>query len=166
MTWVYDPTDLPSDATNGLTDATTDQKKNFVRFLIGDVNTARQLTSDEAILACMSTEPNVYHAAARAILAIIQDILAGGIEDQKVGETRIRIKRADELVALAKDLRRRGDTHKKPSGGGITLADREALQENDNLLQPAITRGMHDISNSIDQPGGKTDVGGTDLSTP
>ncbi len=162
MSWEYDLTELPSSLTNGLVNATTEQKKNFVRFLIGDINTDRQLTGDEAIFAVMSTEPNVYYAAARVLLAVVQDVLAGGIEDQKVGETRMRIKRASEMVDLAEDLRRRGGTHMIPSAGGIYLADRELLQENAAVLQSAISRGMHDIKSTTDQAGGKTDVGGDD----
>lgn len=162
MTWEYEPTELPSAATSGLVNATDEQKKNFIRFLIGDVVDTRELTTDEAIFAVMSTEPNVYYAAARVLLAVVQDVLAGGIEDQKVGETRMRIKRVSEMVDLADDLRNRGGTHMKPSAGGIFLADREALEEDDTILQPAITRGIHDIKSTTDQPGGKTDVGGDD----
>ncbi len=162
MTWTYDPTELPSAATSGLTSANDEQKKNFVRFLSGDVVTGRQLTTDEAVFACLATEPNVYYAAARVLLAVVQDVLAGGVEDQKVGETRMRIKRASEMVDLATDLRNRGSSHMLPSAGGITLADREAIAENTALLQAAIIRGQHDIPIAVDQAGGRTDVGGTD----
>ncbi len=162
MTWTYDATELPSDVTNGLASANGEQKKNFVRFLTGDVASARELTTDEAIFACLATEPNVYWAAARVLLGIVQDVLAGGVEDQKVGETRLRIKRVSELREIANDLRTRGSTHMLPSAGGIKLADREAIEEDDTVLQAAITRGMHDIKSTTDQAGGRTDVGGID----
>lgn len=160
MTWQYDPTELPSAATSGLTNASDEQKKNFVRFLIGDVNSSRELTSDEAIFAAMSTEANVFHAAARVALAIAQDVMAGGLEDQKVGETRIRTKQAADLRILANELRNRGATHMLPSAGGIYKVDREAANESTTVLQPAISRGMHDLQ--ANQAGGSLDIGDDD----
>lgn len=159
MTWTYDPSQLPTAATTGLTNATDEQKKNFVRVLSGDVNTTSQLTTDEVIYAFLATEPNTYYAAARVVLAVMQDVLAGGMEDQKVGETRIRMKQASELKALADDIRSRGSSHMMPSAGGIFEADRTAEAEDTSKLQPAIIRGIHDITGN--QRGGRTDVGGT-----
>ncbi len=159
MSWTYDDTELPSSDTSGLSSATDEQKKNFIRLIAGDTNTDIQLTSDEAIYAFLNTEPNVYYAAARTALAIVQDVLAGGMEDQKVGETRIRMKRAQELTALANDMRQRGATHMLPAAGGIFESDRTAEAEDTDKLQPAIIRGVHDITGN--QRGGRTDTGDT-----
>ena len=157
MSWTYDPTELPSADTGGLTSASDEQKKNFVRVMSGDINTTRQLTTDEVIFAFLNTEQNVYYAAARTVMAIVQDVLAGGMEDQKVGETRIRMKRAQELKTLADDLRQRGSSHMLPSAGGIFIADRDAETQDTTKLQPAIIRGQHDIT--ANQRGGRRDTG-------
>lgn len=162
MTWTFDDTELPSALTSGLSNATDEQLKNFVRFLSGDVVSTRQLTTDERIFAAIATEANVYYAAARVVLAIAQDVLAGGIEDQKVGETRIRTKQAADLRVLAQDLRARGDTHRLPSAGGIYLADKEAAEEDTANLQPAIKRGINDHPEAGEQAGGGRDAGEDD----
>lgn len=145
MSWTYDPTVLP---VNGIATATNEQKKNYVRLLIGDINTNRQFISDEAIFTFISMEPNVWWAAAAAAEAVFRDVMAGGAEDQKVGETRIRMKNVNEYLNLSKFLRARGGTHMLPSAGGIYTADRENAQANTDLIQPNVEIGMHDIDNN------------------
>ena len=148
MTWTYDPTELPSANTSGLTNATDEQKKTAVRVMAGDADTNRQLISDEAIHFFLSTEPNVYYAAARTVMSIIQDVASGGMEDQKVGETRIRMQRITELKVLVQDLRMRGSAHMLPSAGGIYTADREATEARTDLEKPFFKRNQFDFVTS------------------
>ena len=145
MTWTYDPTELPSANTSGLSNATDEQKKNAVRVMSGDADTSRQLISDEAIHFFLSTEPNVYYAAARTVMNIIHEVASGGMEDQKVGETRIRMQRISELKVLVQDLRMRGSSHMLPSAGGIFIADRDAEEQDTSKIQPFFKRNQFDF---------------------
>lgn len=114
-----------------------------VRRLIGDVTEENHLFHDEELLFFIGQEPNIYWAAASAALSKARELQQGGLEDEKVGETRIRYKRVDELLKLAQDLRSQRSTHMLPSAL-IYSADRDAILNNTGLLKGAVEVGMHD----------------------
>jgi hypothetical protein len=117
--------------------------KDKVRFHIGDTNTNRQLVQDETIEAILGTEANVYMAAATILEGIARGLTAGGVlEDRKVGETRIRYRRAADLRADANALRMRGAAHMKPSAGGIYTSDTTASDNDTSLEKSEISRRM------------------------
>jgi hypothetical protein len=126
-------------------DTSLSTDKDKVRFLIGDTNTRRQLCQDETIEAILTMEANIYMAAAEIAEYIARGLTAGGVlEDRKVGETRIRYRRAADMLALAGRLRTRGATHMKPSAGGIYISDRDSYDGNTALDKPELATGMTD----------------------
>lgn len=129
MAWSYDDS-LSSD-------------KDFVRFLIGDTNSTRQLVADETIEAIILTEPNNYMAAAAIIESLYRGLTAGGsLEDRKVGETRIRYQRISDLMLQVNSLRKRGGTHMRPSAGGIYTADKTTADADTSLNKAEIEKHM------------------------
>ncbi len=116
-----------------------------VRLLIGETDIDDTNIQDEEISFFVGEEANYYLAASMAALAVSRKIMAGGLEDLKVGETRIRTKRAGELIALADRLKNRGSAYKLPSAGGIYVADREASNVDTTLIQPHFETQMHDF---------------------
>ena len=119
-------------------------EKDLVRFIIGVVVEDDGVAQDEEILWTLTTEHNVWMAAAAVALAVGRRLRSGGVQDLLVGETRIRYDRALEMLALVKDLRARGMAHMQPSAGGVFVADTEAYDANTALEQPNISVGMHD----------------------
>lgn len=132
MSWTYAPS-LPTG-------------KDQVRFLIGDTKTANQLVQNEEIEWTIRQEHNVYMAAAEVAKAMARQLQNAGMEEIKAGETKIRFKRAAELLALANDLKVRGSNHQLPSAGGVFQADTDSLNEDTSLRDdaPAFTRTLHD----------------------
>lgn len=131
MSWTYD-TSLATD-------------KDKVRFFVGDTDTNNPLVSDEEIQAIISWEANAWMAAAEIAEHIARDLTAGGtLEDRKVGETRLKYKRASGLLALSKRLRTRGSAHMKPSAGGIYVANRTSYDNNEALDKPNLAKNMMD----------------------
>lgn len=114
-----------------------------VRLLLGDTDIDDIGMQDEEITFFLAEESTIYQAAAAAAVAWARRLQAGIFDDQKVGETRIRTKRVSELLSLAEDLRRRGRTNQLPSAL-ITVADKEAILQDNGLLRGSIERGMHD----------------------
>jgi hypothetical protein len=142
MAWNYDPA-LSTD-------------KDWVRFLVGDVDTNNQLIADETIVAVLGSEANKFMAAAMVAEAVARELMSGGVlDDRKVGETRLRYKRAADLKLLADQLRKRGSTHMKPSGGGIYTSDRDTYDDSTTLDKPKLAKGMHNYPGT-DQEGKAT----------
>lgn len=119
--------------------------KDLVRFFIGDTNTNRQLVQDETIEGILVLEANIYMAAAEIAEYIARALTAGGVlEDRKVGETRIRYRRAADLLALAGQLRKRGSTHQRPEALGYYTAEVNKLKKDTSLNRPEISQDMAD----------------------
>lgn len=124
-------------------DAALNTDKDWVRFLIGDTNSSRQLVQDETIVAVLGAEPNRYIAAAEICEYLVRGLTAGGaLEDRKVGETRIRYRRTADLLALAMRLRLRGSAHMKPSAGGVYQSDTDSYNADTSLDRQEIGKGM------------------------
>jgi hypothetical protein len=124
-----------------------------VRLLIGETDITDDVSNieDEEIDFFISEEANVYMAASMAALAVARKLQSGGLEDLKVGETRIRTKRVSELTALADRLRDRGSAYKLPSAGGVYVADKEAYEKDTTLIQPQFKTEMHDFKKIDDR---------------
>ena len=120
-------------------------EKDWVRFLIGDTNSSRQLVNDETIEAVLGAEPNRYVAAAEIAEYLARALTAGGaLEDRKVGETRIRYRRTADLLILAARLRLRGSAHMKPSAGGVYQTETNTYNSDTTLDRQQIGKGMFD----------------------
>ncbi len=127
-------------------DAALPTAKDWVRFMVGatDVTSqAKALVEDETIEAVLTAEMNHYMAGAFIALAIARQLTHGGtLEDRKVGETRLKYRRAAELQALANDLRVRGQAYIKPSGGSVYQAETDAYNRNTALDKTDLEKGM------------------------
>ena len=116
-------------------DVSTDRGK--VRFLIQDVTdtTSRPaLLQDAEVDFTLTVEQNIYMAA-----ALCADALASrfrGQSQKTVGSLSITYS-SEMWSDIAKKLRARGSMHMIPTSGGITVADRDAIWENTDLLRPS-----------------------------
>ena len=134
-------------------------ERDQVRLLVSDVDPTNFLMHDEEIDFFLSQEPNIYWTAAAVANSMIVRLDAAFFEDQKVGETRLRSKRINELKLLVAQWRARGgpynagqvhkrrargSAHQLPSAGGIFVADQEASDQNEGLLHNDFFRGMDD----------------------
>lgn len=117
--------------------------KDQVRLLIGDTTSTDQQLQDEEINFYLSTEANVYMAAAACATALATKYVRKA--DKQVGDLKISWKgTAQSYTDMAKSLRNKGRTHQVPSAGGISVSDSEAAENNTGLRHNAIRRGMHD----------------------
>jgi len=125
-------------------DSSLTADKDKVRFLSGDTVVTMSL-DDEEIEWVISTEANVWTAAAECIDNIIQKEQKEGLEELEVGETRVRYKKLEDLKKKSDRLRTRGAAHMFPSAGGVFQADTDSLNESTTVRQPAIRIDMDTI---------------------
>ena len=130
MAWTYgnDPSSSTRDA---------------VRFLVQDIDTNRQLVSDEEIAFALAEHTNTYFAA-----ALVADSLAlakGNIATKRVGDLSITYD-PSFYGRLAKMLRRQGALRTGvPYAGGISVADKETNEADTDRVQPMFTRELHTV---------------------
>lgn len=115
-------------------DSSLQKDKDVVRFLLQDTNSTRPLLQDEEIYWLLKNEANVYSAAAACAETLVTRFQA--VSSKSVGGLSISYGGVETWRALASKLRVRGSTHQVPSAGGISLADRDALWEDTDLIQP------------------------------
>ena len=116
-------------------------EKDAVRFLCQDVDTNRQLSTDEEIAWTLTQEMNVYMAAAR-----VCDVLVGKAADvklERVGDLSLEYD-SERLTKLAAAPRARGMNYSAPTAGGFSKAELEAILQDSDLVQPMFSEGMHD----------------------
>jgi hypothetical protein len=136
-------------------------ERDQVRLLVSDTDSENFLMDDEEIDFFLSQEPNIYWSAATVANTMIIRLGAGFLEDQKVGETRIRAKRINELKLLIDQWRARGAAHQLPSAGGIFLNEQQAMDLNSNILKSDFFRGMSDYPGTTRKsrpPIGRADI--------
>jgi hypothetical protein len=122
--------------------------KDRVRFLIGDSDTGDLILEDEEIEWLLTTEHNVWMAAAEAADKAASRLRRLGIQDLKVGETRIRYDRSLEINEKVARLRDRGRAHQLVNSGGLLVDDRTTMEGDSSLIQPGIKIGQHDYPGS------------------
>lgn len=122
--------------------------RDQVRFLIQDTQTARQLVSDAEIAWVVSTEANVYMAAALLCDALVAK--AGNIKTKVVGDLRLTYD-PSYYRGLAAALRARGAGHQVPFAGGISISDKLEQQSDTDAVQPRAFRTELDNPRA-DQP--------------
>lgn len=136
--------------------------KDQVRFLIQDTNTSRQLVTDEEIEWLVSTEANVYTAAAMACETLVTK--AGSIKSKWVGDLRI-VYDASYYRNLAMSLRARGSSHQVPFAGGISISDKQTQENDSDAVQPRAFRTELDNPRT-DQPAPGNDKGSSFYQVP
>lgn len=123
--------------------ATTSKDK--VRFLVGDTITADQLVQDEEITAMLVDQPNT-----KLCGAIIAEAIAARfsrLADTSVGKTSVSYsQRAEAYLALAAKLRKQSKSEAlyraMPYAGGISVADKEIDEENEDRVKPKFQKDL------------------------
>lgn len=140
MTWTYtDPGTSTRDA---------------VRFLCGDTNTSDQLITDEEIAYLVGQYPSAQGAAAAACRAIAVEFSRQA--DKQVGDLRISAsQRANAYAARAVELDEAVSAGNAPVPftGGVSIADKTAVEQDTDRVPPQFTRG------GFTNPGGGEDDG-------
>ncbi len=119
-----------------------------VRVLCGDPAGDTQVLDDSTISFFLREyNGNYYRAAADAAAAIAAyyatqvDVRVGILSSSNSQKTK-------QFAELATALRRRADDRALafavPFAGGISVADKQANQNNDDLVVPAFTRDLHE----------------------
>lgn len=135
MTWSYDETNLGTDTALG--------RRNVVRFLVQDTDTADQLVQNEEIDFTLSESNNdVYNAAARVCESISARFSRYG--DTVIDETGIGVDYNKVAKSYAERARKFRETAKRsgagigtPVAGGISRSAMETAYEDTDRVDPA-----------------------------
>lgn len=130
MTWTYGGDPSAND-------------KDAVRFLSGDTDTTDQLVTDEEIAWLLTENPNVYSAAAESCRAIASKYAR--YADKTVGRiSESASQKADAYEARADSLDEKASMNCVPSFGGLSISEKEALDEDTDAVQPSFPIGDWD----------------------
>lgn len=140
MAWTYDPTQMLS-TTAGTYAGSTVGMRNQIRFVVQDVQTARQLLQDAEVDWVQTLEANAYMMAAMCCEILVAR--AGNVKSKTVGPLSLTYD-PEFYRGLAATLRARGMTNQMPYCGGISIADKVAQQDNPDWVPPRFFRGMFD----------------------
>jgi len=135
--------------------ASTGYTRNRIRLLIGDTSTSRAFNLDDAEVDYFAdTSSNIHIAAANAAEALGARYLEAA-DSKKVGDLALsKVKgEGERLAAKARELRRRAAAGALPIIGGVSIADKQAREDDTDRPTPAFARGQHDYPGS-GQPGG------------
>lgn len=112
--------------------------RDAVRFLTQDTTDGAMRLSDQEIAFLLSSEANVYMAAARAAEMLSQR----SVTSKSIGELSLSYS-AEGYDKLASILRSRGRTHQTFSVGGLSISGKAVL-ESDTDAVTGFRIGMHD----------------------
>lgn len=129
--------------------------RDQVRFLIQDTQSTRPLLTDAEIAWLVSTEANVYMAAAACCDSLVAKI--GNVKTRWIGDLRVTVD-PTYYRGVSATLRSRGMSHQVPFAGGISAADKQVQQDDPDAVQPRVFRTALDNPRA-DQPtpGGNAD---------
>lgn len=134
MSWTYDPA--------------CSVDKDRVRLLVGDTITEDQQMADEEITFLLTTESNVYAAAAACARALAMKYAR--YVDKWVGDLKILAsQRVKHYTDLFESLRVRGLSNATPSAGGVNVLENQAAAQDTSLIQPFIVRGRDDNTTGV-----------------
>ncbi len=130
MSWTYDPTQLSTNEVYA------------VRLEIGDVDPQNQQLADEEITYAIGQERNLWAASARCCEMIYRVVLRKA--DVRLGRNMqvIYTKMAQQYLDMARALRCKAMGTVVPYVGGMNVADKQTIADNDSLVAPAFTREM------------------------
>lgn len=119
--------------------------KDQVRFLIQDTDSKDQQLTDEEIAFLIELEGSSLKAAIKAVETLYARFAR--YTDESVGQVRVSwSQRADQYRKLADSLKRHAFVRlAAPYAGGISRADKETREMNDDRVEPIFTRQLHDI---------------------
>lgn len=116
-----------------------------VRFEIQDTNPSNELLQDEEIERAIAVEANFWGAAARCCEILSRGFLAKA--DVRLGRALAVTysKMAEQYTAMATSLRAKAiGGAAAPWVGGMLVSDKQAYQEQANLVQPIFARDMQE----------------------
>jgi hypothetical protein len=117
--------------------------KDAVRFAIGDTISSDPLLQDEEISYILSINSSVSDAAYAACVGIVAKF--SRLADKEVGKVKIKYsQKAKQYQQLADKLWLNAGVVVMPYAGGISVADKQAMQEDNGIVQPSFKRGMMD----------------------
>lgn len=135
MSWTYsgDPSQSPKDA---------------VRFIIGDTIESDPILQDEEINYILSQNANIDDAAYNACVGIVAKF--SRLINQSVGEVKLEYsQRVKHYQQLADKLEQSANIVAIPYAGGISTADKQEMQSDNSIVQPAFRKGMMDNNRHI-----------------
>lgn len=114
-----------------------------VRFLVGDTDSTDKQLSDEEILWMLSEYSTVRKAAAECARALAGKYARNA--DKAVGDLRISAsQRSKHYNDLAVSLALQALLVATPSYGGVSVSDKQANEQDTDLVSPSFRRGVHD----------------------
>ena len=131
--------------------------KDEVRFLIGDTCESDKLVQDEEIDFALGQFAETALASAlvlRSLASKFSRMVTTKVGDVSRNCSDLAKAFAAQADVLDPDGQTIGGKIVLPSFGGLSLAEKETLKENDDAVQPDFSRGMDDI------PGGPEDIVG------
>lgn len=130
MTWSYSGDPASSD-------------KDAARFHAGDTETTDQLATDEEFNFALLDQPDPRLAA-----AVVLEALAARFSrqaDKRVGQISEQLsQRAEAFAARAKDLRRLASSKALPVFGGLSISEKDSLDQDTDAVQPSFRIGQFD----------------------
>lgn len=139
MSWSYS-----GDPSNSTRDA--------VRFLIGDTDTNDQQLSNEELDYLLTTySSDKYAAAIAAVRALIAKFAR--LADKAVGDLRIsysqRLKHYQQLISNLQLQAATVGGLAEPYAGGISVSDKDSVEEDTDREPPAFTKDLHDYASEV-----------------
>lgn len=137
MTWTYGGTPGSSTAA---------ERRDSVRYLVGDTDTSDQQTTDEEIsFALTQASNNVYGAASivcRAIAAKYARLVSTSFDSVRIqyGERQDHYEKL--AVQREREAKRFGGGLGTPVAGGISISEMDAVEDDADRPQPAFRRGQ------------------------
>jgi len=121
---------------------------NYIRREIGDVLSTDPLLTDEEINATSALEGSVLGQAARCCEWIATSL--GRKADLTAGQLSIRYsQRAAAFTAMAQRLRSLDAITAVPYAGAVSIADKQATNDDEDQVQPSFWKGMSDNPNEL-----------------
>ncbi|NIQ91026.1 MAG: hypothetical protein GWM98_04755 [Nitrospinaceae bacterium] len=139
----------------------TKSERDEVRFLIGDTCKSDKLVDNREIEYAITKQATLQLAAAmvlRTLAARYTRYVSEKVGDVSTSNVAARandfVKRAEELDPHG--ITSGGDLFAMPSFGGLSISEKETLDEDSDAVQPIFRKGQDDI------PGGPGDISNTD----
>lgn len=118
-----------------------------VRFYVGDTDTNDQILQDDAVQLALDSEGGGVLAGAAVAAEAIAAFYARKA-DKKVGSLSIAYSQLyDHYMALATRLRAKAATSAGAYAGGISVSDKESVEDDSDRVVPAFTVDMLDNPN-------------------
>jgi hypothetical protein len=130
-------------------DPASEAPLDMVRWLIADVDETDPLQQDEEITRVLTRQPNTYRAASVVARQIARQF-ARQCDFDIAREVRISLSdRSKQYYQMAKDLE--DEANKAVGGGGgvgvfvggVSIAQKQAVESNPDRVRPAFTRETH-----------------------